>query len=278
MSQDAWASRKYVECASTNFLCNIQNDGVIDQPSLKIEEDNRMKPKAGSKSKLQIEDISIDVEWKKIKNIHLRVCPPDGRVRISAPVRVDSVILRGFAESKLDWVRKQQARIRGSKPPEPEEFVSGEVHLFGGEHFVLEVAERVAKPEVILDGNIMRLYVRPGTTVEKRQAVLEEFYRAQLRKALPAIITGWERVMNVRVNDFGIKRMKTRWGTCNRKVGRIWINLELAKRSPECLEYIVVHEMVHLIERGHNAIFYGHMDRFLPQWHLIKKELNRTPL
>lgn len=237
-----------------------------------------MKPKAGSKSKLQIGDISIDVEWKKIKNIHLRVCPPDGRVRISAPVRADSVILRGFAESKLEWVRKQRARIRGSKPPEPKEFISGEVHLFGGECFVLEVAERAAKPEVILDGNIMRLYVRPNATGKKRQAVVEEFYRTQLRNVLPGLITGWEKVMNIRVNDFGIKRMKTRWGTCNRKSCRIWINLELAKRLPECLEYIVVHEMVHLLERGHNAIFYRYMDRFLPQWRLIKKELNRTPL
>lgn len=253
-----------------------QKAGNISKAGIKSKAVN--KPKAGSKSELQIEDISIDVEWKKIKNIHLRVCPPDGRVRISAPVRVDPGILRGFAESKLGWIRKQQVRIRGCKPPEPREFVSGEIHFIGGERFALELVERAAKPEVIIDGDIMRLYIRPGTTVEKRQAVLEEFYREQLHKALPAIITGWEQVMNVRVNDFGIKRMKTRWGTCNRKVGRIWVNLELAKRPPECLEYIVVHEMVHMLERGHNAIFFGHMDRFLPGWRLIKKELNRTPL
>lgn len=234
------------------------------------------KLRAGKESKLQIEDISIDVEWKRIKNIHLRVCPPDGSVRISAPVKIDPAILRGFVESKLGWIRKQQDRIRGCKPPEHKEFTSGEIHYFSGDQFMLDVVERSAKPEVVIDRDIMRLFIRPETTVEKRHAVVEQFYREQLREALPAIIAKWERVMNVRVNDFGIKRMKTRWGTCNRKTGRIWINLELAKRSPECLEYIVVHEMVHLLERGHNAIFYGHMDRFLPQWRMIKKELNRT--
>lgn len=234
--------------------------------------------KIGSKSVLKVEELSIDVEWKKIRNIHLRVCPPDGSVRISAPMRTDTGMLSRFAESKLDWIRKQQARIWMRKPPEPMEFVPGENHYFGGKRFVLELEERNAKPEVILEGDTMRLYIRPDATVEKRQAVMDEFYRSQLRQALPGLIAGWEKVMNIRVNDFGIKKMKTRWGTCNRKAGRIWINLELAKRPPECLEYIVVHELVHMLERGHNNIFYGHMDRFLPRWRLIKKELNRTPL
>ncbi len=234
-----------------------------------------IKSKTGSKLVLQVEELSIDVERKKIKNIHLRVCHPDGSVRISAPMRTDTGVLYRFAESKLDWIRKQQERIRMRKTPEPVEYKSGEIHYFGGKRFVLELEERTAKPEVILEGNTMRLYIRPGATVDKRQAVMDEFYRSQLRQTLPALIARWEQILNVRVNDFGIKKMKTRWGTCNRKARRIWINLELAKRSPECLEYIVVHEIVHILERGHNAIFYGHMDRFLPRWRLIKKELNR---
>ena len=233
-----------------------------------------IKSKAGSKSVLQVEELTIDVEWKKIKNIHLRVCPPDGRVRISAPMRTDSGVLSKFVQSKLDWIRKQQARIRMREPSETIKFVSGEIHYFGGKRYMLELEERASKPEVILEGDTMRLYIRPGATFEKRQSIVEEFYRTQLRQALPALIARWEQILNVRVNDFGIKKMKTRWGTCNRKAGRIWINLELAKRQPECLEYIVVHEMVHLLERGHNVIFYGYMDRFLPQWRLIKKKLN----
>lgn len=237
-----------------------------------------IRSKTVSRSTLRIGEISIDVEWKKIKNIRLRVCPPDGSVRISAPVRTDTGVLHRFVESKLDWIRKQQARIRMYKPPEPLKYVSGEIHYFGGKRFMLELEERTAKPKVFLEGDIMRLCIRPDTSAEKRQAVVESFYRTQLRQALPALIAKWEKVMNTRINDFGIKKMKTRWGTCNRKAGRIWINLELAKRQPECLEYIVVHEMVHMLERGHNTIFYGHMDRFLPQWRLIKKELNRTSL
>jgi len=237
-----------------------------------------LKSKAVGKSTIRIAELSIDIEWKKIKNIRLRVCPPDGSVRISAPVRADTGVLYKFVDSKLDWIRKQQARIRMRKLPEPMEFVTGEYHYFGGKRFLLKLEERNAKPGVLLDGDTMRLYIRPGASAEKRRSVVEEFYRTQLRQALPVLIDRWEKVMNVGVKEIGIKKMKTRWGTCNRKAGRIWINLELAKRPPECLEYIVVHEMVHLLERGHNAVFYGYMDRFLPQWRLIKKELNRTPL
>lgn len=235
-----------------------------------------MKPKAGKITRLQIEDISIDVEWKRIKNIYMRVYPPDGKVHISAPIRMDYGTLRVFAESRLGWVRKQQARMRSRKPAAPKEFVTGEIHPFTGKDFVLHLVEQQSKPQVFLDSDFIVLCVRPGASAEKRQAVMDEFYRAQLKQVLPGLIAKWEQVMKVKVNDFGIKKMKTRWGTCNRKVGRIWFNLELAKRPPECLEYIVVHEMVHMLERGHNAIFYGYMDRFLPQWRMIKIELNRT--
>jgi len=230
------------------------------------------------RSAIRIAELSVDVEWKKIRNIRLRVCPPDGSVRISAPVRADPGVLRRFVESKLDWIRKQQTRIRMRKHPSPLEFVTGEYHYYGGKRFILKLEERNAKPGVLLEGDTMRLYIRPDAPAEKRRSVVEEFYRTQLRQALTVLIARWEKVMSVRVNDFGIKKMKTRWGTCNRMAGRIWINLELAKKPPECLEYIVVHEMAHLLERGHNTIFYGYMDRFLPQWRLIKKELNRIPL
>ncbi len=225
-----------------------------------------MKPKAGRITRLQIEEISIEVELKRIKNLYLRVYPPDGKVHISAPLRMDYGTLRVFAQSRLSWIRKQQARIKSRKPVATKEFVTGELHPFAGKDFVLHLLERQSKPEVSVDGEFIILCVRPGASLEKRQAVMDEFYRRQLKQALPGFIAKWEQVMKVKVNDFGIKKMKTRWGTCNRKTGRIWFNLELAKKQAECLEYIVVHEMVHLLERGHNSVFYGYMDRFLPDW------------
>lgn len=224
---------------------------------------------------LQIEDISIVVEYKRIKNIHLRVCPPDGQVCISAPVRVDRAYLRDFAVSKLGWIRKQQERIKGMRPILPEEFLSGEIHYFFGKPYVLELIEQASKPHINIMGNVMRLYVRPGSATEKRRVVMEEWYRSQLAEALPDLIEHWEKAIGVRIGEYRIKRMKTKWGTCNRKARRIWINLELAKKPPECLTYIVVHELVHLLERGHNNIFYAYMDRFLPEWKQFKHELNR---
>ncbi|HEX2944339.1 MAG TPA: SprT family zinc-dependent metalloprotease [Clostridia bacterium] len=225
--------------------------------------------------KLQIEDITIDIEYKKIKNIHLRVCPPDGQVRISAPVRVDRGYLRDFAISKLGWIRKQQERIKGAKPVKPAEYLSGEIHYYLGRPYVLQLCEQDSRPHADISGNIIRLHVRPGADAEKRRAVLEEWYRSRLEEALPELFVRWEKVIGVKTVEYRIKRMRTKWGTCNRKARRIWINLELAKKPPECLTYIVVHELVHLLERGHNQIFYGYMDRFLPQWKQYKNELNK---
>ncbi|NLV36488.1 MAG: M48 family metallopeptidase [Clostridiaceae bacterium] len=217
-------------------------------------------------TRLQIEEISIEVEWKRIKNLYLRVYPPDGRVHISAPIRMDGNAILMFAKSRLEWIRKQQARIKGRKALVPKEFVTGERHPFMGKDYPLNLLERESKPEVIPDGDFLIMYVRPGALIEKRRAVMDDFYRNQLKQMLPSLIARWEQVMKVKVSDFGIKKMKTRWGTCNRKTRHIWVNLELAKKPLECLEYIVVHEMVHLLERGHNSVFYGYMDRFLPDW------------
>jgi len=229
---------------------------------------------ANSMQKLQIEEITIDVEYKKIKNIHLRVYPPDGQVRISAPVRVDRGYLRDFALSRVGWIRKQQERIKGIKPAPQAEYLSGELHYLRGKPYVLELVEQASRPYVTILGNVLRLCVRPGSTLEKRRAVMEDWYRSQLAEALPDIVGYWEKVIGVSTAEYKIKRMKTKWGTCNRKARRIWINLELAKKSPECLTYIVVHELVHLLERGHNCIFYRYMDRFLPLWKQYKRELN----
>jgi predicted metal-dependent hydrolase len=227
------------------------------------------------KTEIRIEEIIIEIERKKIKNLHLRVYPPDGRVKASAPMRFSEDMIRSFAESKIDWIRRNRDRIRERSPQLPCEFISGEPHFYNGICYRLELIEQEAKPHVETDGEIMRLYVRPGADADKRKAVMYEFYRDRLKQALPVIIARWEKEMKVRVSEFGVKRMKTKWGTCNRKARRIWINLELARKPPECLEYIVVHEMAHLLERYHNDRFYGYMDRFLPQWRIYKGMLNQ---
>ncbi len=226
------------------------------------------------KTEIQIEEINIEIQRKKIKNLHLRVYPPDGCVRVSAPLRFSDDAIRSFAASKIDWIRKNRDRIRERNPQISYEFRSGESHFYSGSCYRLELIEQDTKPHVEIDGQMLKLYVRPGAEADKRKAVMDEFYRGQLKKALPGIIARWEKEMKVKVNEFGVKRMKTKWGTCNRKAQRIWINLELAKKPPECLDYIVVHEMVHLLERYHNSVFYGHMDHFLPQWRTYKSILN----
>lgn len=234
----------------------------------------RSNAKHCSKYEIRVEDITVEVERKKIRNLHLRVYPPDGHVRVSAPVRCSEDTIRSFVGSRIDWIRKHQARIRQNNTHVLLKFSDGELHFYQGKPYRLKVIEKAAKPHVETDGDTLLLYVRPGADEEKRRAVLEEFYRNHLRQEVPVIIDRWAKKMNVSVGGFGIKKMKTKWGTCNIKARRIWINLELAKKPPECLEYIVVHELAHLLERYHNSTFYGYMDRFLPQWRIYKKELD----
>ena len=227
---------------------------------------------------LQLGDIIIDVEKKNIKNINLRVYPPDGRVRISAPRRMNPETIRVFALSKLNWIEKQQSKLRSQVRELPREFIDEESHYFSGNRYMLQVIEADTPPGIELKQHTMILGVRPDTPGNKRQMILDEWYRAQLKKVIPGLIEKWENRMQVKVNDFGIKKMKTRWGTCNRKDKRIWLNLELAKRPPECLEYVVVHEMVHLLERNHNEHFYSLLNEFFPKWRCYKTELNKIPI
>lgn len=227
---------------------------------------------------LKLGDITIDVTLKDIKNVHLSVHPPSGRVRISAPRRVKLDALRVFAISKIGWIRKQQSRFKKQGQETKREFTSGENHFYNGECYLLKVVEHDQNPQVILKHSVIELYVRPGATIEKRKAVLDGWYRQQLKDTIPKLIEKWEPKIGVSVNEFAVKRMRTRWGTCNRQAKRIWLNLELAKKPPECLEYVVVHEIVHLLERTHNDRFRSYMDRFLPKWRFYKDELNRFPL
>jgi predicted metal-dependent hydrolase len=227
---------------------------------------------------LKLGNITVDVIQKNIKNIHLSVHPPTGRVRISAPTRLDMDTIRVFAVSKLSWIKKQQAKFERQKREAPREFLNRESHYFKGKRYLLKVIEKDVAPGVELKHNRIELYVRPQASKEKMKSVLDEWYRSQLKASLPTIIEKWERKLNVKVNEFGIRKMKTKWGTCNREAKRIWLNLELAKKPVECLEYIVVHEMVHLLERSHNDRFVSLIDEFMPKWRFFKDELNSLPV
>lgn len=227
---------------------------------------------------LHLGNITVHVVQKNIKNIHLSVYPPNGRVRISAPLRMNLDTIRVFAISKLSWIKKQQTKQRHQEREAPREFLNRESHYFNGNRYLLKIIEQAVPPRVVLKHSELELYVRPLTNREKKKAILDEWYRQQLKTSLPALIEKWEKKISVRVNEFGIKKMRTKWGTCNREAKRVWLNLELAKKPAECMEYVVVHEMVHLLERHHNEKFSAYMDSFLPKWRFYKEELNRRPL
>lgn len=222
-----------------------------------------------------IGEIDIEILRKNIKNIHLSVHPPDGRVRLAVPEKMDGDAVRIFAISKLAWIKKQKSKFHSQDRQSAREFLSGESHYFLGNRYLLNVLETSGKQYAeISNKKDINLYVRKNSTKEKREKIMLEWYREELKNLIPGYIEKWEPIMGVKVEDFGVKQMKTKWGSCNIGAKRIWINLELAKKTPRCLEYIVVHEMVHLLERKHNDIFKGYMDKFLPNWRSIKAELN----
>jgi len=227
---------------------------------------------------IEVDGIQVEVVRKDIKNLNLSVRPPDGGVRVSAPRRFSDAQIRRVIVQRLGWIRRKKSAILKRRPPRPE-YVSGESLMFRGERCVLCVSEREAAPSVrILDGRRLELTVRPGADRARREAVLHGWYRRSLKEQIPDLIAKWEPEMGVSVAEWRIKRMKTRWGSCNARDRRVWLNLELAKRSPRCLEYVLVHEMVHLLERRHSARFHDLMDSFLPDWRLYKDELNQVSL
>ncbi len=222
--------------------------------------------------------IVVDVVKKDIKNVHLSVYPPTGRVRISAPERMSLDTIRVFAISKLGWIKQQQQKLLEQERETPREYLDRESHYVWGKRYLLKIIEHNAAPEVELKHSTMLLRIRPGSDDVKMQAVLDAWYREQLKEAVPPLIAKWEPLMGVKVERFFVQRMKTKWGSCNPGAGTIRLNSELAKKPPESLEYIVVHEMVHLLEPTHNARFIGLMDRFMPKWEFYRDILNRLPV
>ena len=223
-------------------------------------------------------NISVDVVQKDIKNIHLSVYPPTGRVRISAPRYMNLDTIRVFAISKLDWIKEHQKKIVNQEREEPREYLNRESHYVWGRRYLLQIVEKEATPQVELMHKKMLLQVRPGTDKKKMQFIINEMYRRKLKAATPSIISQWERHMGVNVENFIVRKMKTRWGSCISAKNTIMLNLELAKKPIECLEYIIVHEMVHLLEPTHNNHFATLIEQFMPKWKFYRDELNRLPL
>jgi len=232
--------------------------------------------KSGEKMKsIVLDNIEIEILKKNIKNIHLTVHPPYGTVKLSVPERMNNEAINEFAISRLSWIKKQREKFKFRDKIVLTEFISGESHYFFGTKYLLNVIQTEGKQHAELRNNeYINLYVRPGSTKEKREEVLTEWYRSNLKIVIPEYIEKWEKIIGVSVKEWGVKFMKTRWGTCNIQAKRIWINLELAKKNTMCLEYIVVHELVHLLERHHNSVFYSYMDKFLPEWKIIRNNLN----
>lgn len=227
---------------------------------------------------MRVSGLEIHVVRKDIKNLHLAVYPPNGRVRVAVPLRMSNEAVRLAVITRLGWIKKQQGKFQGQERQSPREHVSGESHYFQGQRYRLNVIEQPGPPRVVIrNRRFIDLFVPEGSTISERERVLIAWYRNQLKGIIPLLIEKWETTIGVEVAEWRVKQMKTKWGSCNREDRRIWLNLELAKKSLQCLEYVIVHEMVHLIERHHNDRFNALMGKFMPQWKTIREELNRAP-
>lgn len=228
--------------------------------------------------RLQLGGIGVDVVRKNIKNVHLSVHPPTGRVRIAAPEHLSLDTVRVFAISKLPWIKRQQRKLSEQERETPREYLDRESHYVWGRRYLLKVLEADQQPAVELSRGQMILRVRPGASREKRQMILEGWHREQLRQVVPPIIERWECLMGVEVQRFFVQRMKTKWGSCNHRTGAIRLNTELARKPRQCVEYIIVHEMAHLLEHTHNERFKDLMNHFMPKWQSYREALNRLPV
>jgi predicted metal-dependent hydrolase len=229
-------------------------------------------------TQLVLGGVVLDVVKKDIKNVHLSVHPPAGRVRIAAPFRMSTDTIRIFAIAKLDWIRRQQRKLQEQERETPREYIDRESHWIWGRRRLLKVLESSGRAEVTLGARVMTLRVRPAMSPASREATVEEWYRHQLRAAAAPMIEAWQRRIGVRAGRLFIQRMRTKWGACNPRSGNIRLNTELAKKPIECLEYIVVHELIHLLEPSHNQRFIALMDRWLPTWRHRRAALNRLPV
>jgi predicted metal-dependent hydrolase len=229
-------------------------------------------------AQIQLGDLALNVARKEIKNIHLSVHPPTGRITISAPHHLSLDTIRVFAIAKVGWIRQQQQKLQGQERETPREYIERESHYVWGRRYLLHIVEADAAPLVELTPRRLILRVRPGSTAGSRATLLDAWYRTQVREAAQPLIKKWQPLMGVTVARIFIQRMKTKWGSCNHSAGAIRLNSDLAKKPRQCLEYIVVHEMTHLLVPTHNARFLSLMDQLLPKWQSIRATLNRLPV
>lgn len=228
---------------------------------------------------ISISNITIDIVRKDIKNIHLAVYPPSGRVRLAAPLNISDDAIRLFVISKIAWIKRNQRKFEEQERIAVRVYKQRESHYFLGQRYLLNVIEQNATPKVVVRSKTyIDLYIRPNISTKKREEIMTEWFRAELKKLIPPIIEKWGKVTNIQVNDWQIKLMKTKWGSCNIEEKKIWINLELIHKPLHCLEYIILHEMIHLIERHHNEKFQYYMDTYMPNWKYIRTELNKLPV
>lgn len=228
---------------------------------------------------IQIAGIAVEMVRKEIKHLHVGVYPPAGRVRVAAPLRLDDEAVRLAVVSRLGWIRRKQRQFAGQVRQSRREMLTGESHYFQGRRYLVNVKECDSTPGVRLAGHTtMELYVPPVWKRDQRDAVLQGWYRRELRALLPALLTKWEPRVGKTVAEVRILRMKTRWGSCNAYARRIWLNLELIKKPVSCLEYVLVHEMIHLHERHHTKRFQERLETLMPTWRVHRDELNRAPL
>lgn len=227
---------------------------------------------------IHLGEVSIAVTRKAVKNVHLSVHPPLGRVTLVAPTATRLEVARAYAISKLGWIRDQQVKLLAQARETPRRFIERETHYLWGRRYLLSVVEKDAKPLVTRDHRRITLMVRPGTPLAKREEVMNEWHRALLHEVIPALIRKWEVTLGVKVSGYFLQRMKTKWGGCNHLERNIRLNTELVKKPKDLLEYVVVHEMLHLIEPNHSERFVALLDRHYPTWREARAELNELPL
>lgn len=227
---------------------------------------------------IRLGGIEIQVTRKAIKNVHLSVRPPSGRVTLVAPTGTRLEVARAFAITKLGWIREQQSRLQDQAREAPRKFVERETHYLWGRRYLLSVRYQDAKPSVVLDHRRITLTMRPGASAAKRAEVVHEWHKSLLHGVVPALISKWEKRLGVRVTGYFLQRMKTKWGSCNHSAGHIRVNTELVKKPRDLLEYVVLHEMVHLIEPTHSDRFVEILSEHFPRWREARAELNELPL
>ena len=220
----------------------------------------------------------VDVVFKDIKNVHLSVYPPTGRVRIAAPEHMNLDTVRAFAISKLAWIKKQQTKLQKQERETPREYLDRESHYVWGKRYLLKIVEVDGAPKVELKAGKMILRVRPGASDEARGAAVSKWYREQLKAAIPGLLAKWEPILGANAERVFVQKMKTKWGSCNHDKRSVRLNTDLVKKPAYCLEYILVHELTHLLEKTHNDRFTELMDQFMPQWREYREMLNTSLL